>query len=123
MQELYNQLTEERELLKRLIKSLQTYNRKLAQAEAEYRQKLTETIFKLKVLGYQGKIDGEMHDTEPVAWTVAPKLARGIPEVAELRLERDTLEGEVDAIRQKIYQTKIEIDLLQKEMEAIRRGE
>ena len=123
MQDSYNQLKENRELLKKLIKSLQTHNRKLAQAEFEYRKTLTSTCFMLKSEGYEGEIDGEHREVGETAWTVTTTLARGIPEVAEKRLERDTVEGEKEAIKQKIYQTKIEIDLLTKEMEAIRRGE
>lgn len=123
MQDSYNQLQEERDMLRKLISSLQKANRKLAEAEQAYREAFTKTCLKLKVNGYEGGIEGEYTETGPVAWTVTPKLARGIPEVAELRRERDTLEGEVDAIRQKIYQTKIEIRLLENEIENIQRGE
>jgi len=123
MQDLHNTLTEERDLLKKLIKSLQTYNRKLAEAEFEYRKALTSTCFLLKTEGYSGEIDGEYREVGETAWTVTTTLARGIPEVAEKRLERDTVEGEKEAIQQKIFQVKIEINLLETEMEAIRRGE
>ena len=54
---------------------------------------------------------------------MTPQIARGLDEVAELRYERDVLEGEKEAIMQKIYQTKIEIDILQNEMESIQKGE
>lgn len=123
MQDTYNQLQEERDMLRKLIKSLQKYNRKLAEAEQEYREMFTKTCLKLKVDGYEGEINGEWTQTEPVAWTVTKQLARGIPEVAELRRERDTVKGEVEAIQQKIYQTKIEIRLLEGEMESIQKGE
>ena len=123
MQDTYVQLQEERELLSKLIKSLQQYNRKLAKAEQDYREEFTKKCLELKVNGYEGDIDGEYINTEPVAWTVTKDLARGIPEVAEKRMERDSLQGEVDAIKQKIYQTKIEIRLLESEMESIQKGE
>ena len=119
MQDTYNELTENRELLSKLIKSLQTINRNLAQAEFEYRKQYSSTSIRIKLDGVK-KGDKK---TGPVAWTKTGDIARGLPEVAKLRLERDTLQGEKEAIMQKIYQTKIEIDLLQKEMEAISKGE
>lgn len=122
MQDTYNQLEDERDMLRNLIKSLQVYNRKLAKAEYEYRKALTKTCFLLKTEGYEGEIDGEYKEVGKVAWTVTTTLARGIPEVAEKRQERDTLEGEIEAIKQKIYQTKTEIRLLENEMESIQRG-
>jgi len=123
MQDTYNQLTDEREMLRNLIKSLQVYNRKLAKAEFEYRKTLTRVCFQLKEKGYKGEIDGEYTEVGKTAWTVTTTLARGIPEVADKRFERDTVQGEIDAIREKIYQTKIEIRLLEGEMESIQRGE
>ena len=119
MQDLHNTLTEERDLLKKLIKSLQECNRRLADAEQTYRRRYTEACIRIKLDG----IEGKKGKTEPVAWTMTGELARGIQGVASARHERDVLKGEKEAILQKIYQTKIEIDLLTKEMEAIRRGE
>lgn len=123
MQNTQNQLTDERDMLRRLIKAMQQLNRKLAEAEFEYRKAMTKYCFILKTKGYEGEIDGEEIKVGKCAWTVTTDLARGIPEVAEKRMERDTLRGEVEAIQQKIYQTKIEIRLLENEMESIQRGE
>ena len=119
MQDTYNQLQEERDMLRKLIKSLQQVNRKLADAEQEYRKKFSNECIRIKLDG----VEGEEGKTDPVAWTMTPQIARGLDEVAELRYERDILEGEKEAIMQKIYQTKIEIDLLQNEMESIQKGE
>ncbi len=123
MQQTYNDLQENRKMLSKLISSLQKANRKLAKAEEEYRRAMTKWCFILKEEGYEGEIDGEHVEVGPVAWTVTTTLARGIPEVSELRLERDTLQGEKDAIQEKVYQVKIEIRLLENEMKAIRKGE
>ena len=119
MQDTYNDLKDERSMLKKLINSLQKCNRKLAEAEQNYRMAYSKECIRIKLDGAKG----EHGKTEPVAWTMTPTIARGLPGVANLRYERDLLKGEVEAIMQKIYQTKIEIDLLQKEMEAISRGE
>ena len=120
MQDTYNDLQAERDMLKKLIKSLQKYNRKLAEAEQKYRKAYAKECIRIKLNGVEGE-DGET--TEPVAWTMTPEIARGLPEVAQLRYERDLAKGEIEAIKQKIYQTKIEIRLLEGEMEAIRKGE
>ena len=106
-------------MLKKLIKSLQKYNRKLAETEQNYRMAYSKECVRIKLEG----VEGESGTTDPVAWTMTPDIARGLPSVANLRYERDLVKGEVEAIMQKIYQTKIEIDLLQKEMESIQKGE
>lgn len=119
MQDTYNDLQAERTMLKKLIKSLQKINRKLAEAEQKYRMAFSKECIRIKLDG----VEGESGKTDPVAWTMTPQIARGLKMVANLRYERDILEGEKEAVMQKIYQTKIEIDLLQKEMEAISKGE
>ena len=120
MQDTYNSLTAERKMLRKLIKSLQRNNRKLADAEQKYRMAYTSECIKIKLDGVEGK---EGKKTSPVAWTMTSEIARGLPQVANLRYERDLVKGEIEAIMQKIYQTKIEINLLQSEMESIRKGE
>lgn len=119
MQDTYNSLKAERTMLKKLIKSLQVNNRKLADAEQKYRLAYTTECVRIKLNG----VEIEEGITDPVAWTMTASIARGLPLVANLRYERDLIKGEIEAIMQKIYQTKIEIDLLQKEMEAISKGE
>lgn len=119
MQDTYNDLQAERSMLKKLIKSLQKINRRLAEAEQKYRMVFSKECIRIKLEG----VEGESGKTDPVAWTMTPQIARGLDRVANLRYERDVLEGEKEAIMQKIYQTKIEIDLLQNEMESIQRGE
>ena len=115
----YQDLKKERKMLKKLIKSLQQYNRKLAEAEQEYRKEYSKECIRIKLDG----VEGESGKTEPVAWTMTPDIARGLDNVAKLRYKRDTLKGEVEAIMQKIYAVKIEIDLLDKELQAIAKGE
>lgn len=119
MQDTYNALKAERQMLKKLISTLQQYNRKLAEAEHNYRVAFTKSCVEIKLNG----VETEAGATDPVTWTMTSDIAKGLPEVAKLRYERDVLKGEIEAILQKIYQTKIEIDLLQKEMEAIAKGE
>ncbi len=118
MQDLIKESTNNRKLLNDCIDSLKVLNRKLANAEYHYRLALTKESLRLKIGGYEG----ELGKTESVAWSKADMIAMGLPGVAELRLERDLAKGDVDTILQKIYQLKIEIDINQMDMAAIRKG-
>jgi len=64
----------------------QTY----ADAEERYRCALAKEIVR-------------QHAEDGVAWTVAPDLARGDPNVARLRRERDIAEGVREASRQAVW--------------------
>lgn len=119
MQTAYVQLQEQRKLLSDCIDYMKNVNRKLGMAEYQYRLALTKAEVILKINGYEGP---EGH-TEPVAWTMAGEIARGLPDVAKLRLQRDLLKGDLEAAIQKIYQCKLEIGLLEKEVEMIAKGE
>ena len=119
MHQTYNDLQKVRKTLSEAINYMRSTNKKLGQAEYNYRLALTKAEITLKVNGYEG----EYGKTEPVAWTMAGEIARGLPEVAKLRLDRDLLQGELEAAQQKIYQCKIEIGLLEKEVEMIAKGE
>lgn len=118
IKDLIKQSTENRVLLDKCITSLKENNRKLAYAERNYRKALTQESLRLKILGYEG----ELGKTEPVAWTKADTIAMGLPEVAELRLQRDLARGDVDTLLQKIYQIKLELDIIQSDMAAMRKG-
>ena len=119
MQDLQKELYSQRKLLTECISYMKKVSRKLGKAEYDYRLALTKAEIALKVNGYEG----EYGKTESCAWTMVGEIARGLPEVAELRLQRDLLKGDLEATMQKIYQCKIEIDLLQREIEAMRKGE
>lgn len=75
----------------------------IAQEQAE--QALIETArdFAVKEESYRVALAKEIvrqHDVDGVAWTVAPDLARGDPNVARLRRERDIAEGVREAMQQ-----------------------
>lgn len=61
--------------------------RQYAEAEERYRLALAREIVRL-------------HDHDGVAWSAAPDIARGAPEVARLRRERDIAEGVREAMLQ-----------------------
>jgi chlorite dismutase len=60
--------------------------RRFAEAESAYRQALAVEIVR--------------QHSDGAAWTVAPDLARGDKQVAELRMRRDIAEGVVEAAKQ-----------------------
>lgn len=122
-QEVYSNLQKERKLLKRLIESLQKNNKALAKAEHDYRLALSTKILELQVNGYEGELNGKQINTKSVAWTMCSDIARGIKEVAELRMNRDILAGEKEATMQKIYEVKMHIGFLEDELKAIAKGE
>ena len=66
---------------------LRSTSKNFAEAEKAYRIALAKEIVR-------------QHADEGVAWTVAPDLARGNPEVAELRMLRDVAEGVREASQQ-----------------------
>lgn len=67
--------------------SLRESARDFAVKEEKYRVALAKEIVR-------------QHDADGVAWTVAPDLARGNPDVARLRRERDIAEGVREAMQQ-----------------------
>lgn len=123
MSELYNANKDQRQLLSRLIKSLQKLNRQEAKAEHDYRLAYTKTVMKMNTYGFEGELDGKNYATDSIAWTAAIRIAKGVPDVAEKRERRDLIKGEKEAVMQKIYQTKLEIGSLEKEIEAINRAD
>ncbi len=69
---------------------LRSTSRDAAKAEEAYRIALAKEIVR-------------QHADEGVAWTVAPDLARGNPEVARLRMLRDIAEGVREATQQQAW--------------------
>lgn len=66
---------------------LRSTSRAFAEAEKTYRIALAKEIVR-------------QHSDEGVAWSVAPDLARGNPEVANLRMLRDIADGVREAAQQ-----------------------
>lgn len=62
-------------------------SRELAEAERQYRLKLTTRILHL-------------HAQDEVAWTACETIAKGEPEVAGLRYKRDVAKGMLEAVQQ-----------------------
>lgn len=70
--------------------SIRKASRNLAEAERQYRLKLTTRILYL-------------HAQDGVAWTACDVIARGESEVANLRYDRDVAKGVLEAAQQQAY--------------------
>ena len=119
LQDTYNDLQETKQELAKMINKLPELTRKLAKAEREYRLAYTKACVKMHMDGLETE-DGK---TDEVAWSTTPRLVKGVEEVAEKKYKVDILEGDKESVMQRIYKLKKDIDLLQKEMESIQRGE
>ena len=75
------------ELQRGVEEAIRDASRNLAEAERQYRLKLTTRILHL-------------HAQDGVAWTACDVIARGEPEVADLRYARDVAKGMLDATQQ-----------------------
>lgn len=108
MQDLYLELQGLRNTLNLAIAKLKTRGQEKALAEAEYRKALAKKILEERTQG------------TPV--TIINDICRGDEEIAKLKLNRDIAETLYETALQKIYATKLEIDIVSKQMEAERKG-
>ena len=108
MQDLINELNLHRGNLNLAIKELKTRGQAKAKAERDYRVALAGTILELRAEG------------NPV--TIINDLARGNKEIAELKMKRDIAESLYDSCYQAIYNYKLNIDIIQNQINATYKG-
>ena len=109
MQDLINELNEYRQNLDRAIDEIKARGKAKAEAERDYRIELAKKILELRADGIPVSIIGD--------------LARGDEKIANLKMKRDIEESLYEANMQRIYECKINIDWLQSQIEAERKGE
>ena len=109
MQDLINELNEYRHNLNRAIDEIKARGKAKAEAEKDYRVELAKKILELRADGI------------PVS--IISDLARGDEKIANLKMKRDIEESLYESNMQRIYECKINIDWLQSQIEAERRGE
>lgn len=109
MQELQNELAKYRNDLDSAVTILRERGKARAIAERDYRVALAKEILLLRNSGI------------PV--TIISDVCRGNVTIAELKLKRDIAESLYESNMQFIYKTKLNIDIVLKQMEAIRKGE
>ena len=109
MQILITEIQRLREELNNTIISLQRAGYEKAKAEYTYRVALAKELLILRDKGLPA--------------TLTNDVARGNENIAKLKFNRDVAETNYDATLEKLRATKIELDIVERQMEAIRRGE
>jgi len=118
MQDLYEQRNDLLKLLTECISYKKTNGRKLAEAEYEYKKARTLLMARMMVAGYE--IENSV--TKPIAATAVYNLAQGDPDVAKLKLARDLCQSDADVTQEKIYQLKLQINIIEEDLRNIRKG-
>lgn len=101
--ELLEELMAKSEELSQSMKLLRKNGIKRAEAECAYKKKLTEEILKLKA--------------EKFPATLIAQMVYGVPEVAQVRLERDIAQVMYDANQEHINVKKLQIRILESQID------
>ncbi len=109
MQDLQIELNKYRSDLNKAITIIRERGKNRAIAERDYRVELAKEILLLRSSGI------------PV--TIISDLCRGNENIAELKMNRDIAETLYESNMQFIYSTKLNIDIVMKQIEAERKGE
>ena len=108
MQDLYIELSTLRTDLNKAITILKERGQAKAIAERDYRVAVAKEILKLR--------------NEGIAVTIINDLVRGNEDIAELKLNRDIAETLYESAMQYIYSNKLNIGIVERQMEATRKG-
>ena len=108
MQDLYIELSTLRTDLNKAITILKKRGQAKAIAERDYRVAVAKEILKLR--------------DEGIAVTIINDLVRGNEDIAELKLNRDIAETLYESAMQYIYSNKLNIGIVERQMEATRKG-
>ena len=108
MQSLQSEMTTLRANLNKAITTLKERGQTKAKAERDYRVAVAKEILILRDKGI------------PV--TIINDLVRGNEDIAELKLQRDIAETLYESAMQYIYSNKLNIGIVERQMEAERKG-
>lgn len=109
MQDLIIELNQLRDTLSKAIKILKQRGIEKAEAERNYRVELAKEILRQRDAG------------TPV--TIISDICRGKEEIADLKRKRDIAESLYETALQKVYQTKLELDIIKNQIKAEQKGE
>lgn len=109
MLDLYVEMQEMRKTLNLAIEELKKRGQKKATAERDYRVALAKEIL--------------LQRADGVPVTIIADICRGKKEIADLKLKRDIAETLYETCLQKIYATKLEMSIVENQMQAERKGE
>lgn len=108
MQDLINELNLHRGNLNRTIDELKILGTNKAEAEKNYRIALAKEMLRLR--------------TEGTPVTIISDLCRGNEQIATLKMQRDIAESLYESNMQAIYNHKLNIDIIQNQINAIHKG-
>ena len=108
MQDLLNELNHHRGNLNLAIKELNVRGRNKAEAEKNYRVALAKEMLRLR--------------TEGTPVTIINDLCRGNEHIATLKMQRDIAETLWESAMQAIYAFKLNIDIIQNQINATYKG-
>jgi len=108
MQSLYIELQQKREELNLAIEKAKERGQEMALAEKEYRVALAKEIL--------------IKRSDKVPVTIISDICRGKENIAELKFNRDTAEILYKSANERIQATKLELRIIENQMEAERRG-
>ncbi|WMM26526.1 hypothetical protein RBU61_07590 [Tissierella sp. MB52-C2] len=108
MQDLQIELNKYRSDLNKAITAIRERVKNRAIAERDYRVELAKEILRLR--------------TEGIPITIISDLCRGNENIADLKVKRDIAETLHESNMQFIYKTKLNIDIVMKQIEAERKG-
>ncbi len=109
MQDLQIELNNLRSDLNKAVTIIRERGKNRAIAERDYRVELAKEMLRLRAEG--------------VPVTIISDLCRGNEKIADLKLDRDIAETLYESNMQFIYKTKLNIDIVMKQIEAERKGE
>lgn len=107
--DLWANIQERLDWLDEAVKSIRFRGRDYAEAESKYRSALAKEILRLR-------------DEEGYPVTLVPDLARGNPEVAQLKVERDCAESLYKSALEAINVNKLRIKVLENQHDREWRG-
>lgn len=102
--ELYDEITLKNQELTQSIKMLRQNGIKLAEKERDYKIKLRQEALKLR-------------SEKGMPVTLISQIIFGVPEVAELRFERDVAEAMYNANQEHINVTKLQLRILESQLQ------
>ena len=117
MAELYGERETYLQALEDAIQFKKKIGRRLAVAERDYKVARTKLMAEMMIVGYttpNGK-------TKSIAATAVYDLAQGDEVVAELKLKRDMCAADDSVTQERIYQLKLQINILSTDIENVRR--
>jgi hypothetical protein len=109
MQDLYIEMQNKRKELNRAIKEAKERGESMAMAEKEYRIALAKEML--------------IQRDNKVPVTIISDICRGKENIAKLKFNRDTAEVLYKSANERIQATKLEMRIIENQMEAERRGE